>query len=92
MEKTIINKWWMPVLLGVALIAASVFIISKPLSAFLGLALVFGWFILFNGLMNVIFSVQNRKVFDDWIWYLLLGIFEVIIGTALLFQPKMSAP
>lgn len=91
MEKTIINKWWMPVLLGVVLFAASIFVISKPMSAFLGLALVFGWFILFNGIMNIIFSVQNRKVFDDWIWYLLLGIFEVIIGAALLFQPQMSA-
>ena len=90
MEKTIVNKWWMPVLLGVVLFAASIFIIIKPLNAFLGLALVFGWLILFNGIINIIFSVQNRKVFDDWIWYLLLGVFEVIIGGALLFQPQIS--
>lgn len=91
MEKTIINKWWIPVLLGVLLFVASIYIVSKPMNAFLGLALVFGWFILFNGLMNIIFSVQNRKVFDDWIWYLLLGLFEAVIGGALLFQPQMSA-
>jgi uncharacterized membrane protein HdeD (DUF308 family) len=91
MEKTIINKWWMPVLLGVALFLVSILIMSQPMNAFIGFSMVFGWFILFNGVMNIIFAAQNRKVFDDWIWYLLLGIFEVIIGGALLFQPQMSA-
>ncbi|MAU25975.1 MAG: hypothetical protein CMH48_10335 [Muricauda sp.] len=90
MEKTMVNKWWIPVLLGVVLFAASIFLVTRPTEAFLGLALVFGWFILFSGIMNIIFSVQNRKVFDDWIWYLLLGIIEVALGTALLLQPHMS--
>ncbi|MAU17092.1 MAG: hypothetical protein CMH46_16310 [Muricauda sp.] len=90
MEKSIINKWWMPVLLGTVIFIASIIIVTRPTEAFLGLALIMGWFILFSGIMNIIFSVQNRKVFDDWIWYLLLGIIETLLGTALLLRPQMS--
>lgn len=89
--KTLINKWWIPLLTGLLLVISSVYIMSKPVGAFLGLALLFGWLITLNGFLNIIFSLQNKKVFEDWTWYLLLGIFEVILGIAMLFQPGLSA-
>ncbi len=88
--KTIINKWWIPVLIGTLLIVSSIFIMSQPVGAFLGLSILFGWLIVFNGGLNIIFAIQNKTFFDDWIWYLLVGIFEVILGGAMLFQPEIS--
>ncbi len=86
-----INYWWMPVLAGVLLIAVSIFFISKPLSAFLGLTVLFGWLIFTNGGLNLIFAIRNRKIFESWIWYLLIGIFEILTGIVLLFNPQISA-
>lgn len=91
MKTTVINKWWIPVLTGIILIVGSIYIMTQPVAAFVGLALLFGWLILFSGVLNIIFSIQNKKFFEDWIWYLLLGIFETILGVALLLQPGLSA-
>jgi len=86
-----INYWWIPVLTGVFLIALSIFFISKPVSAFLGFTVLFGWMIFTDGGMNLIFAIRNRKIFDSWIWHLLIGIFEILVGVVLLFQPQISA-
>jgi uncharacterized membrane protein HdeD (DUF308 family) len=91
MKTTVINKWWIPVLVGIILIVGATYIMMQPVAAFVGLALLFGWLILLSGVLNIIFSIQNKKFFDDWIWYLLLGIFETILGVALLLQPGLSA-
>ncbi len=89
--KTVINKWWIPVVTGLLLTASSFFIMSRPVGAFLGLAIFFGWIMTLNGFSNIVFSIQNKNNFDDWVWYLILGIFEVVLGAAMLFQPAISA-
>jgi len=86
-----IKDWWMPVLTGTALIILSLFMIFRPAATFLGLAILFGWFIFISGGFNLAFAIRNRKKFNGWIWYLLFGLLEMIVGAALLFQPQLSA-
>lgn len=86
-----INKWWIPVLIGVSLSAIALFLMSQPVGTFLGLTIVFGWLIFMSGVFNMVFAIQNKKVFDGWVWYLMIGIFEIILGIALLLQPQLSA-
>ncbi len=86
-----VNKWWLPVLIGISLSAIALFLMSQPIGTFLGLTLVFGWLIFISGIFNLIFSIQNRHFFDGWVWYLMIGIFEIILGVALLLQPQLSA-
>ncbi len=85
------NHWWIPVLTGAALVTVSIIFMTRPVSAFLGFALVFGWLIFLTGIMNTVFAIRNRKFFYGWVWYLMIGIFEVLIGAAMLFQPQLSA-
>ncbi len=91
MIKNKINQWWLPALTGLALIALSIFFISQPVKVFLGLTVLFGWLIFTRGGINIVFAVRNRKIIDNWIWQLMIGIFEILAGIALLFQPKLSA-
>jgi len=89
--KSKINNWWMPVIVGLGLIGMSIFFMSQPVGTFLGLTVVFGWFIFMTGAFNLAFAINNRHFTNGWIWYLMMGVFEILIGIALLFQPKLSA-
>jgi uncharacterized membrane protein HdeD (DUF308 family) len=86
-----VNQWWIPVLVGISLSAISLFLMSQPLGTFLGLTIVFGYVIFLSGAFNVVFAIRNRQFFDGWVWYLMIGVFEIFLGTALLFQPQLSA-
>ena len=86
-----IKHWWIPVLLGTLLVISSFYIASQPVESFIGLALVFGWLIIFNGVSNITFAVRNRNYFEGWLWNLMIGIFETILGLILIFEPKLSA-
>jgi uncharacterized membrane protein HdeD (DUF308 family) len=86
-----INQWWIPVLVGVSLSSVALFLMSQPIGTFLGLTIVFGYVIFLSGAFNIAFAIRNRHFFDGWIWYLMIGVFEVFLGTALLFQPKLSS-
>ena len=89
--KSKINQWWILVIMGLLLTATGIFLMTKPVGTFLGLTIMFGWLIFSVGGLNVVFAIQNKSYFKDWIWYLLLGIIEMVIGVALLFQPDLSA-
>ncbi len=90
MKKVMFN-WWMPILTGVALLAVSIFLISMPAPAFVGLSILFGWLIFAIGGINLVFALSNRKGMEHWLWYLMIGLFEMILGGSLLLQPELSA-
>ena len=86
-----INQWWVLIIMGLLLTATGIFLMTKPVGTFLGLTIMFGWLIFSVGGLNVVFAIQNKSFFKDWVWYLLLGIIEMVIGVVLLFQPDLSA-
>jgi len=86
-----IKHWWMPVVLGTLLAISAFYIASQPVGAFIGLALLFGWLILFNGVSNITFAIRNKNHFEGWLWHLMIGIFEIVLGFILVFEPKLSA-
>ncbi len=88
---TRIKNWWIPVLIGVALLLTSALVVAKPLEAYLALSLVFSWLIFVSGLLNLVFSLMNRRAMDGWGWYLLLGLVEAAIGAVMLANPPLSA-
>ena len=88
--KNVIN-WQIPILTGIIFIAIGVFLIFNPAHSFVGLTILFGWSIFVIGGFNLAFALSNRKRMKDWVWYLAIGIFEMIVGATLLFQPGLSA-
>ncbi len=86
-----IRHWWLPVLLGILLVVSSFYIASQPVEAFVGLTLLFGWLITFNGVSNIIFALRNKEYFEAWQWNLMIGIFEFVLGLILIFEPGLSA-
>ena len=86
-----VNHWWIPVIMGTLLLVATFYFVMQPVKTFLGLTILFGWLILVNGAFNFVFSLRNKKFFDGWLWYMMIGIIELILGLVLLLQPQLSA-
>ncbi len=85
-----IKNWWIPALVGVLFIVIGISVFANPNEGFLGLSLVFSISLLVIGILEVIFSISNRKTMEGWVWLLTLGILTTIIGVLLLQNPDVS--
>ena len=65
MTTTKAHQWWLILLISLIILVLSVWVMVEPVQAFAGLALVFAWFIMLSGLLNVIFALQNTKYLDS---------------------------
>jgi len=85
-----VNQWWWPLVLGILMILFGIFLLVQPIPAFIGISIFFASVIFASGIINTIFSIVNRKIISGWVWYLLMGIFELVIGIAMFFQPHLA--
>lgn len=97
MEKTIIQTvrtsirhWYLLLLVGIIFIATGIWVIATPLSAYLALSFLFSISFLVAGLAEVIFAIANHKGMKGWGWTLVYGLFNLLIGSLLLFNPIIS--
>jgi len=86
-----ISEGWVHILIGALMVIGGFFLMTQPVGTFVGLSIIFGWSIFVFGGINLVFALRNRQKFDDWVWYLMIGILEMLLGAALLFQPELSA-
>lgn len=61
-----------------------------PEESYVTLAWVFSILVFVNGISYVIFSISNRKELEGWGWYLVGGIFEIVIGFILISYPALT--
>jgi len=77
--------WWLLVLVGLASVIAGVILVAKPSNSLATLAVVFGIFLLVDGIAELIKSVgrgvQNRAL------RAIIGVLGVIVGIALIRHP-----
>lgn len=85
-----VKNWWMFIVYGIALIACGIYVFSTPVESYLSLSLILGALVLVNGIVQSIFSVQNRHTLNDWGWQLAGGIFEIGFGLVLVFYPGIT--
>ena len=71
---------WVHILFGIISIIAGIVALAWPGQTFLVLATLIGWFLMLDGIMNVVVSVSTRELNDLWWLGLVLGIAEILIG------------
>ncbi len=92
--KTIRNTvkyWYIPAVIGIAFILVGIGIFGVLDITYLALASLFSYSFLFSGVLEIWFSVENRKELEGWGWYLASGIFSLLIGILLVIHPAMAA-
>lgn len=82
--------WWILLLKGIALILFGFFTIFWPAVSFIALALVFAFYILLSGVVNIIYGITGISSHRYWFLILALGIFEIGVGAYAINHPRIS--
>lgn len=90
-SKRMVRYWWLMLLTGIALFVLGILIFVYPMQSYVGMALIFGWVILFSGVAQVVLSAANRHFITGRGWMLAGGIIEIVLGLILVFNTAFSA-
>ncbi|WP_299535554.1 HdeD family acid-resistance protein [Ulvibacterium sp.] len=85
-----IKYWYVPLIMGLIFLGTGIYTFMVPLESYLTLALLFGISFLVSGIMEVVFSIANRKHIENWGWSLVSGILSLAIGILLIMRPDIS--
>jgi uncharacterized membrane protein HdeD (DUF308 family) len=90
MEQVFYKHWWLLSLKGLALILLGILAFVYPINVIIGLAIYIGIVIAILGLLIIYTAISNRDK-SQWVWILVLGLFDVVLGAVLVFYPLLTA-
>ncbi len=85
-----IKHWYIPLIIGILLLLFGIYIFTVPLETYVALSIFFSVSFLVSGLLDIVFSIQNRTIVKGWGWYLVSGILSVFMGGYLIAYPGVS--
>src|SRR5512139_3652734 len=91
MLKKISRNWWLYAVRGVVAILFGVVAFARPGQALEALVLVFGAYVLMDGIFAIIAGIASYPLFDRWWAVLLEGVAGVVIGLLTFFWPNLTA-
>jgi uncharacterized membrane protein HdeD (DUF308 family) len=87
-----VQGWkWLHAVLGVLFLITGIFAFIEPFQTFGILALLIGWYLLFKGTFEVIYSIAERHWLPLWGLLLAGGIIQILIGLWAIGYPGRSA-
>jgi len=90
MEKESIKHWYLQLLLGLVFIAVGIWVYLTPLESYITLTVLFSFAFLIAGVIEITFSIANRKGISNWGWALASGIIDFLVGILLVSHPDIS--
>jgi uncharacterized membrane protein HdeD (DUF308 family) len=85
-----VKHWYIPLIIGIILIAVGIYVFMVPLGTYLTLAVLFSISFIIKGLLGVFFSIRNHKILQGWGWYLVGGLLSLASGIILSIYPGIS--
>lgn len=82
---------WLHGIAGVVFVVAGVAAFFKPAQTFVGLAVLFGWYLLIKGAVVITMSLADRRPGSLWGLGALVGAFNLILGLWAIGYPDRSA-
>jgi uncharacterized membrane protein HdeD (DUF308 family) len=89
--ETLKRHWWVPVLRGVAAIIFGIMAFAYPGLTLAVLVILFGAWVLVDGVFRVVGAIGHRPSDPDWGWQLVIGILGIIIGLLTFHAPGVTA-
>ncbi|HLR49191.1 MAG TPA: DUF308 domain-containing protein [Candidatus Sphingobacterium stercoripullorum] len=86
-----VKHWYIPAIIGALFILLGGYLFTVPAATYLTLTIFFSLTFLFSGILEIVFSVQNKDELEGWGWYLTSGIFGLLIGLVLVAKPEVAA-
>jgi uncharacterized membrane protein HdeD (DUF308 family) len=85
------RNWWMVLLRGIAAIVFGVLAWLLPGISLAVLVLLFGVFVLVDGILGIWLAIDGRKEYEDW-WVLLIwGLVGIGVGILTFMSPGITA-
>ena len=85
-----VKNWWLSLILGILYIIVALCLLFAPGSSYIALSVIFSISMLISGIIEIIFSISNRRGISSWGWYLAGGIIDLILGIYLVAYPLLS--
>ncbi|GAB3278957.1 DUF308 domain-containing protein [Larkinella harenae] len=85
-----VKYWWIPLLIGLLLIAFSLWIVFTPVASYATLSVLFSLMLTVSGLSEVASAVNYRQSVKGWGWMLVGGIIDLAFGMYLLMNPSVT--
>ena len=89
--ETLKRHWWVPVIRGLAAIVFGIIAFVYPGLTVAVLVLLFGAWVLVDGIFRVIGAIGHRASDPDWVFHLIIGILGIIIGFLTFHAPGITA-
>jgi uncharacterized membrane protein HdeD (DUF308 family) len=89
--ETLKHHWWVPVIRGIAAIVFGVIAFRYPGLTVGVLVLLFGAWVLVDGVFRVVGAIGHRASDKEWGFDLIIGIVGIIIGFLTFHAPQITA-
>lgn len=88
MEK-FFSYWWLPLILGIIIMALGIAIMLFPGASYVTLSLLFGVIIILSGIFNIVMASSKTAIGRGWM--IAMGVVEILLGLFLTLFPALSA-
>jgi uncharacterized membrane protein HdeD (DUF308 family) len=89
--ETLQRHWWVPVIRGAAGIVFGIIALARPGLALATLVILFGAWLLVDGVFRIVGAMGGRASDPDWGWHLVIGILGIIVGLLTFHSPGITA-
>jgi uncharacterized membrane protein HdeD (DUF308 family) len=89
--ETLKRHWWVPVIRGIAAIIFGIIAFAYPGLTIASLVLLFGAWVLVDGIFRIVGAVGHRATDPDWGWQLVIGILGILVGLLTFHAPQVTA-
>ncbi|HWN64526.1 MAG TPA: HdeD family acid-resistance protein [Candidatus Binatus sp.] len=83
--------WWVPVIRGISGIVFGIIAFAYPGIALATLVLLFGAWVLIDGVFRVVGATAGRASDPDWGFHLIIGILGIVVGILTFRAPRITA-
>ncbi|HSL70204.1 MAG TPA: DUF308 domain-containing protein, partial [Longimicrobiales bacterium] len=83
--------WWLILLRGAIWILFGIALFAQPGITLVALTLLFGAFVLVDGIGNIVSAIGGRKQHEHWWVLLLVGLCGVGVGVLTFYSPGLTA-
>lgn len=85
------RNWWLLLVRGIAAVLFGIAAFAWPGLTVAVLVLMFGAYVLVDGILGIVDSIRYRDRLNRWWLWLLDGILGLVVGGLMLFMPGVSA-
>src|SRR5213076_2760608 len=89
--ETLKRHWWVPVIRGIFAIVFGIVAFVHPGLAIATLVLVFGAWVLIDGIFRIVGAIGHRASDSDWGWQLVIGLLGIVVGLLTFHAPQITA-